>query len=176
MAAMSRVDSFGKDLPPFYLYIDEFQNVTTDSIAVILSEARKYKLGLVAAHQYIKQLEESIKNAVFGNVGSMAVFRVSTEDAEVFEKMMGPVFSQRDIANIPNWNAYMKMLANGTPIKPFSIATLPPPEGSTEHLDALKELSYLKYGRPRDEIEAEIKKRYEKKSAGPDPFAASPFF
>jgi hypothetical protein len=176
MAAMSRVDSFGQDLPPFYLYIDEFQNVTTDSIAVILSEARKYNLGLIAAHQYIKQLEESIRNAVFGNVGSMAVFRVSTEDAEVFEKMLGPIFSQRDIANIPNWNAYMKMLAVGTPVKPFSMATLPPPEGSTEHLDALKELSYLKFGRPRSEVEAEIKKRYEKKAAGPDPFAASPFF
>ena len=177
MAAMSRVDSFGQDLPPFYLYIDEFQNVTTDSIAVILSEARKYNLGLIAAHQYVKQLEESIKNAVFGNVGSMAIFRVSTEDAEVFEKMLGPIFSQRDIANIPNWNAYMKILANGTPIKPFSMATLPPPQGSTEHLDALKELSYLKYGSPRSEVEANIKERYTKKAAsGPDPFAASPFF
>ena len=177
MAAMSRVDSFSKELPPFYLYIDEFQNVTTDSIAVILSEARKYNLGLIAAHQYIKQLEESIKNAVFGNVGSMAVFRVSTEDAEVFEKMLGPVFSGRDIANIPNWNAYMKILANGTPVKPFSMATLPPPEGSTEHLDALKELSYLKYGRPREEVEANIKERYTKKAVhNPDPFADSPFF
>mgnify|MGYP001375065860 CR=1 FL=1 len=95
-------------------------------------------------HGHINLIEDSIKNAVFGNVGSMAIFRVSTEDAEVFEKMLGPIFSQRDIANIPNWNAYMKILANGTPIKPFSMATLPPPQGSTEHLDALKELSYLK--------------------------------
>ena len=90
--------------------------------------------------------------------------------------MLGPVFSARDIANIPNWNAYMKVLANGTPIKPFSMATLPPPSGATEHLDALKELSYLKFGAPRAEIEAQIKKRYEKAVAGPDPFAASPFF
>lgn len=177
MAAMSRVDSFGQELPPFYLYIDEFQNVTTDSIATILSEARKYNLGLTAAHQYTKQLEDTIKDAVFGNVGSMAIFRVSTEDAEVFEKMLGPVFSARDIANIPNWNAYMKVLANGTPVKPFSMATYAPPQGSTEHLDALKELSYLKFGSPREEIEIEIKKRYEKKAVGgPDPFAASPFF
>jgi len=176
MAAMSRVDSFGQELPPFYLYIDEFQNVTTDSIAVILSEARKYNLGLIAAHQYIKQLQDSIRDAVFGNVGSMAVFRVSTEDAEFFEKSFAPTFSARDIQNIPNYNAYMKVLANGTPVKPFSMATLKPIDGNSAHLEPLKELSYLKYGRPREEIEAQIKQRYEKKAAGPDPFAASPFF
>lgn len=176
MAALSRVDSFGQELAPFYLYIDEFQNVTTDSIAVILSEARKYKLGLVAAHQYIKQLDDSIRDAVFGNVGSMVVYRVSTEDAEVFEKTMGPVFAGRDIANIPNYQAYVKMLSDGTPIKPFSIQAIKPKVGSTEHLDALKELSYLKYGRPREEIEAQIKKRFEKTTVAADPFAASPFF
>ena len=82
MAALSRVDSFGKDMPPFFLYIDEFQNVTTPSISSILSEARKYKLALIIAHQFIKQLDEKIKDSVFGNVGSMAMFRVGAEDAE----------------------------------------------------------------------------------------------
>src|SRR5690606_29936489 len=119
--------------------------------------------------------QDSIRDAVFGNVGSMAVFRVSSEDAEVFEKLLAPEFSSRDIQNIPNWNAYVKMLSNGVPIKPFSMATLPPPEGNTAHLDALKELSYLKYGRPRDEIEREIMARYNSASKQPDP-SPSPFF
>ena len=86
MSALSRADSFGKNLPPFYLFIDEFQNITTDSISQILSEARKYKLSLTIAHQFIAQLEDDIKDAVFGNVGSMAVFRVSSEDAQFLEK------------------------------------------------------------------------------------------
>ena len=86
MAALSRADSFGKDMNPFYLYIDEFQNITTPSIATILSEARKYKLSLTMAHQFIAQLDEKIKDAVFGNVGSMAVFRVGPEDAEFLQK------------------------------------------------------------------------------------------
>ncbi len=90
MSALSRVDSLGKNLPPFYLYIDEFQNITTDSIATILSEARKYKLSLNIAHQFIKQLDEKIKNAVFGNVGSMAVYRVGVENAEFLAKQFEP--------------------------------------------------------------------------------------
>ncbi len=104
MAALSRVDSFGKggrrQCPDFYLYLDEFQNITTDSISTILSEARKYRLALSVAHQFIGQLDEKIKNAVFGNVGSMAVFRVGTEDAEFLEKQFTPVFTQTDITNL----------------------------------------------------------------------------
>ena len=162
MAALSRVDSYGKDLPAFYLYIDEFQNITTDSIATILSEARKYKLSLAVAHQFIKQLEEKIRDAVFGNVGSIASFRVGAEDAEYLEKQFGPVFTASDIVNLDNHNAYLKLLVNGRPVKPFNIETLAPPEGNTANIEKLKELSYLKFGRDRAEVEAEIMKKYQK--------------
>jgi len=162
MAALSRVDSFGEDLPPFYLYIDEFQNVTTDSISIILSEARKYKLALTVAHQFIAQLEEKIKNSVFGNVGSMAVFRVSSEDSEYLVKQFAPVFSAKDLMNIDNHHSYVKMLANGRPVKPFSMETNLPPRGTKVLLDKIKELSYLKYGANREEVENAIQERYKK--------------
>lgn len=162
MAALSRVDMFGKPMNDFYLYIDEFQNVTTDSISSILSEARKYRLSLNIAHQYISQLEEKIKNAVFGNVGSMAVFRVSSEDADFLEKRFQPTFKSSDIIKLDNYNAYVNMLVDGQPTKPFNIITLPPEKGNMELVDSLKELSYLKYGRDREEIEAEIMAKYEK--------------
>ena len=162
MAALSRVDSFGTELPPFYLYIDEFQNVTTDSISTILSEARKYKLSLTVAHQFIAQLDEKIKNSVFGNVGSMAVFRVSSEDAEYLEKQFAPVFSAKDLMNIETHNSYVKMLANGSPVKPFSMETNLPPRGTKILLDKIKELSYLKYGRYREEVESAVMEKYKK--------------
>jgi GTP-binding protein EngB required for normal cell division len=162
MAALSRTDSFGKDFPPFYLYIDEFQNVTTDSISTILSEARKYKLALTIAHQFIAQLEEKIKNSVFGNVGSMSVFRVSSEDAEYLEKQFAPVFTAKDLMNIDNHNSYVKMLANGRPVKPFSMETNMPPRGTKILLDKVKQQSYLKYGKDRASVEAEILAKYKK--------------
>jgi hypothetical protein len=160
MAALSRVDMFGKPMNDFYLYIDEFQNVTTDSISSILSEARKYRLSLNVAHQYISQLDEKIKNAVFGNVGSMAVFRVSPEDANFLEAKFKPVFTAQDISKIDNYNAYVSMLVKGTPTKPFNITTLPPEEGNMDLVENLKQLSYLKYGRDREEVEEEIMARY----------------
>jgi hypothetical protein len=163
MAALSRVDMFGKKMNDFYLYIDEFQNVTTDSIASILSEARKYRLSLNVAHQYISQLEDNIKNAIFGNVGSMAVFRVGTEDAEFLENKFKPVFTAADIIKLDNFNAYVSMLVSGQPTKPFNIKTLAPVQGNLEMVDNIKELSYLKYGRPREEIEEEIMERYNQK-------------
>ena len=161
MAALSRVDMFGQKMNDFYLYIDEFQNITTDSISSILSEARKYRLSLTIAHQYIKQLEENIKNAVFGNVGSMAVFRVSAEDAEFLETKFKPVFTAHDIMKIDNFNAYVSMLINGQPTKPFNMETLPPEKGNLEMVEKIKELSYLKYGRPREEVEEEIMDKYQ---------------
>jgi len=162
MSALSRVDSIGKDLPPFYLYIDEFQNITTNSISTILSEARKYKLSLNMAHQFIAQLEEGIKDSVFGNVGSMAVFRVGAEDAEFLEKQFAPVFTAKDLMNIDNRNAYIKMLSNGRPVRPFNIETLTPSVGDKESVAKLKELSYLKFGRDRDSVEGEVARKYEK--------------
>ncbi len=160
MAALSRVDSIGTQLADFYLYIDEFQNITTDSIATILSEARKYRLGLTVAHQFIGQLDEKIKNAVFGNVGSMAVFRVGTEDAEFLEKQFAPVFTQIDIANLDNFNAYIRLLAGGKPTKPFNVRMMAPEKGDREQVPKLKELSSLIFGRPRAEIEEEVLKKY----------------
>jgi len=165
MAALSRVDDPTKSFPPFYLHIDEFQNVSTPAIASILSEARKYKLSLTMAHQYIAQLEQNIRDAVFGNVGSIACFRVGTEDAQFMEHQFAPVFTAHDIMNIPNWNAYFRVLANGIPAKPFSAATLPPPQTDMTFGEMVKQLSLAMYGRSRTEVEEEIAARYKKEPA-----------
>ena len=164
MAALSRVDMYGQKMNDFYLYIDEFQNVTTDSIASILSEARKYRLSLTIAHQYISQLEEKIKDAVFGNVGSMAVYRISSEDAKYIEPKYNPTFTASDIMKLDNFNSYVKMLVGGIPVKPFSMTShwSLTPKGNTEIVDKIKELSYLKYGRLREEIEEEIMDKYKR--------------
>ena len=160
MAALSRADSPGKDFPPFYFYIDEFQNITTDSIPAILSEARKYKLSLTVAHQFLAQIDEKIRDAVFGNVGSMAVFRVGQDDGEFFAKQFAPTISDSDFTNIENYNAYIKMLAGGVPQKPFNIKTPAPIPGNMNQIDDLRELSYLTYGRDRASIESNIRNRY----------------
>ncbi len=160
MAALSRADSPGKDFPPFYFYIDEFQNITTDSIPAILSEARKYKLSLTVAHQFLAQIDEKIRDAVFGNVGSMTVFRVGQDDGEFFAKQFAPVVSDSDFTNIENFNAYIKMLAGGVPQKPFNIKTPAPIPGNMSQIDDLRELSYLTYGRDRASIESNIRSRY----------------
>jgi len=169
MAALSRVDSFGKNLPPFYLYIDEFQNITTSSISQILSEARKYKLSLNIAHQFIAQLEDEIKDSVFGNVGSISAFRVGAEDAEYLEKQFEPIFSANDLINLDNRNAYVKLLSGGRPVRPFSMETLPPVKGSREIAGKIKELSYLTYGRERALVEQEIMAKYRKEPAPQTP-------
>ncbi len=162
MAALSRVDSFGKELKPFYLYIDEFQNVTTPSISSILSEARKYKLSLTMAHQYLDQLSDDIRGAILGNVGSMAVFRISPEDARALETRFQPTFSADDIIKLDNRNAVVSMLVNGQPAKPFNIKTHDFQEGNKDIIQPLKELSYMKFGRPRAEVESEILERFHK--------------
>jgi hypothetical protein len=162
MAALSRVDLYGKPMNDFYLYIDEFQNITTDSIASILSEARKYHLSLNVAHQYINQLPENIRNAVFGNVGSMVVFRVSPEDAQFLENKFKPTFTASDIIKLENLNCYVNMLSRGEPVKPFNIKVPFPPKGNAEAVEKIKELSYIKYGRPREEVEAEVMEKYSK--------------
>lgn len=161
MAALGRADSHGEDLPPFYLYIDEFQNVTTPSIASILSEARKYKLSLNMAHQYLSQLDDDIRNAVMGNVGSMQIFRISPEDADVLEPRLAPTFSSDDIIKLDNRNAYMSILIDGQPATPFSMRTADWPPQNKAIVESIKELSYLTYGRPRDEVEAEIMGKYQ---------------
>ncbi|MDE1925000.1 MAG: DUF87 domain-containing protein, partial [Patescibacteria group bacterium] len=153
IAALSRADSFDKDLPPFYLHIDEFQNFATPSIATILSEARKYKLSLTVAHQFIAQLTDEIKDAVFGNVGSLCVFRVGVGDAEFLEKQFAPTFSAADLIKVDNYNAFVRLLIGGKPTAPFTIETLPFISGGIERVDAMREMSYQLYGKAREDIE-----------------------
>jgi hypothetical protein len=159
MAALSRVDTQEDKRSDFALYIDEFQNFTTDSIATILSEARKYGLSLVMAHQFVAQLTEKIRDAVFGNVGSQVVFRVGAKDAEFLVKQFEPVFSENDLVNIDNYNTYVKLLINGLTTKPFNIHTFPLAKGSLELAANLKEYSRLKYGADRATVEDDIYRR-----------------
>lgn len=177
MAALSRVDTPDlKSLPPFYLYIDEFQNVTTNSISQILSEARKYGLSLNMAHQFLAQLQDNIKDAVFGNVGSMGVFRISADDAKYLESRFEPTFSASDIMKIENRNYYLQMLGHGTPMKPFNVLS-PQIEGDRpEIVTKLKELSYLKYGRDRAEVEGEIMAKYQSMKTKDEPAKSRPSF
>ena len=160
MASLSRVDTEESERKDFYLYIDEFQNVTTKSIATILSEARKYKLDLTIAHQFIGQLEEEIKKSIFGNVGSISSFRIGSDDAEYMEKQFAPVFTAQDLLNIDNLNAYLKLLVDGQTSKPFNIKTPLYQAGENQMAQYIKELSRAKYSRPREEVEEEIRKRH----------------
>ena len=160
MAALSRADSPRTLFPTFYLYIDEFQNVTTSSIPGILSEARKYKLALSVAHQFLAQIEEKTRDAVFGNVGNMAVFRVGEEDGEFFAKQFAPVFKALDFVNIENRNAYVKILVGGIPQKPFDLKTPDLPPLNHEQTNDLIQLSSLTYGRDRATVETMIRERY----------------
>ncbi len=159
MAALSRVDTPENKRRDFNLYIDEFQSFTTESIASILSEARKYRLNLVMAHQFIAQLKEEIRDAVFGNVGSIICFRVGAQDAEFLVKQFEPVFSENDLLNIDNFNAYVKILVAGETSRPFNIKTFLPERGDEGTAAKIKELSRLRYGRDRQEVEEEILRR-----------------
>jgi hypothetical protein len=160
-AAFSRVDTRGDSLPVFYLYIDEFQNFATPSIATILSEARKYKLSLTIAHQFIAQLEEDIRDAVIGNVGTKASFRIGTQDAEFLEKQFTPLFTAQDLENLPNRTAVLSLLVNGIPARPFTIQTQDLPRMDYTRIDAMKELSYRTFGKDREEVEAEIRRKFD---------------
>ena len=158
-AALSRVDIDEKSRSDFYLYIDEFQNYTTDSIATILSEARKYRLNLVIAHQFIAQLKDNIRESVFGNVGNLISFRVGPPDAETLVKHFGPVFSEKDLISIENLNAYVKILVNGEPTMPFNVKIKWAEGGSKEVRDLIKELSRLMYGQDLPVVEEKILER-----------------
>ena len=156
MSALSRVDMAESERKDFYLYLDEFQNVTTNSVAQILSEARKYRLCLILAHQFIAQLKEDISKAVFGNVGSMVAFRVGPEDGEFLEKQFSPIFSANDLMNVDNYNCFARILMNGELTKPFNMKTYAPTKGSQEVANALKELSRLRFGRDAATVNREI--------------------
>jgi hypothetical protein len=144
----------------FCLYVDEFQNFSTDSFADILSQARKYHLNLIVANQFTTQLSEEIRDAVFGNVGSVISFRVGTTDAEFLAKQFAPTFDIDDLQFLPNANTAVRMMIGGVPVQPFSMATLPPLGSPNKQLmDALKQLSAAKYGRPKATVGADISKR-----------------
>lgn len=165
MSALSRSDIQPEKRKDFYLYIDEFQNFTTNSICQILSEARKYGLNLTIAHQYIGQMvkntDTSVKDAVFGNVGTMVVFRIGSEDAQYLEKELSPVFNQYDLLNISNYTTYVKLLIDNAPSRPFSMSTPWPISGIKveEMSHKIRSLSRLKFGRDKNIVEAEIMKR-----------------
>jgi hypothetical protein len=159
MAAMKRAQIPEQEREDFYLYLDEFQNFTTDSIVTILSEARKYHLNLILAHQYIPQLREEIKNAVLGNVGTIAAFRIGAEDAEFLEKQFQPEFSKFDLVNLDNFNIIIKMLINNKVSSPFKMKTIKPKEGNREIIPIIKNITRLKYGKPKAMVEKEIIER-----------------
>ncbi|MBD3311439.1 MAG: type IV secretion system DNA-binding domain-containing protein [Candidatus Magasanikbacteria bacterium] len=164
MAALARADMPEEQRDDFYLYIDEFQNFVTDSISTILSEARKYKLNLIIAHQYMGQLTDDkgradIRDAVLGNAGTICSARIGPDDAEILAKEFAPTFGSYDLLNAPEYSWYTKMLIDNTASKPFLMQTFPPEEGSTELGSAIKELSRLKFGRDRRIVEAEIMDR-----------------
>lgn len=145
IGALSRVDTPEDQRNDFYLYVDEFQNFTTDSISTILAEARKYRLNLNIANQFIKQINDKIRDAVFGNVGSMAVFRVGADDAEFLKNQFEPVFSPQDLLNIDNFNCYVKLLINNQTARPFNIKVDAPPKADPAQAAQIKELSRQKY-------------------------------
>ena len=164
MAALSRTDMDPKDRKDFFLYIDEFQNFLTDSISAILSEARKYGLDLVVAHQFIGQLTQKgdtlIRDAIFGNVGSMMAFRVGPDDAEFLEKEFAPVFSSYDLINVEAFTCNAKILIDNTATRPFNMQPYRAmPDGDKELPEMIRELSRFKYGRKRELVEAEIQER-----------------
>lgn len=170
MAAMSRADVPQRDRRRFYLYVDEFQNFITDAFATILSEARKYELGLIMAHQYIGQLvgktegygqaSTKMRDAVFGNVGTIMSFKIGAEDAEYMAKEFAPVLSEQDVIGIPNFNCYVKLNINNTTSRPFSLATIYDESERNEKLGALiKEYSRMKYGRKKAFVDQEIEDR-----------------
>jgi len=172
VAAMRRQRQEAGDRKDFFLYIDEFQNFVTDSIESILSEARKYRLGLVLAHQYLDQLEKedklsgavSLKGAVFGNVGTMLFYKVGPQDAELAAKEMAPVFSEQDLVNLESFKGCMKLCVDGQPSRPFSIEVPRPWLDTTytrddQAAEAYKQLSRLTYGRQQEFVNREILRR-----------------
>ncbi len=174
-AAMSRSDVPEDQRKDFALYVDEFQNFSTDSFATIMSEARKYHLNLIVANQFTTQLTEEIRDAVFGNIGTIVSFRIGQNDVESLGRYFQPQFDGDDLLRVPNANTIVRTLISGVPTQPFSMATLPPLGNPNPGLaDALKQLSAAKYGKPRATVEKEIFERLATKAPEPKPFS-NPF-
>jgi len=164
MAAMSRANVPMESRRDFYFYVDEFQNFATPDFAVILSEARKYRLGLCVANQFIGQVEEEVKNAVFGNVGTIVSYRVGVSDASYLAHEFAPVFGEDDLLNVERYHAFVKTIVNNEPVPPFSMDTTKDlskikAAESTRVSEIIKEMSRLKYGRDVKLVEAEMERR-----------------
>lgn len=156
LAAMERVDTPEAQRRDFFLYVDEFQNFATPSFANILSEARKYRLSLIMAHQYVAQLDEVVADAVFGNVGTIVTFRVGGSDAEMLAKEFSPIFLEEDLVNLPKFQIFLKLMIDGVTSQPFSATTMPPIADKTESSEKVIRVSRERYGRPRSSIEEKI--------------------
>lgn len=176
-AAMSRADVPESERKDFCLYVDEFQNFSTDSFATIMSEARKYHLNLVVANQFTTQLSDEIRDAVFGNMGTIISFRVGQNDVDTLARYFQPLFDTEDLLRVPNWNAIVRTLINGVPTQPFSLAALPPLGNPNPQLaDALKQLTAAKFGRPKATVSAEITERLAVKEVAKQAFGSgNPF-
>ena len=165
LAAMSRADVGArnlKNLPDFFFFVDEFQNFANESFADILSEARKYKLNLTVAHQYVEQMEEQVASAIFGNVGTMITFRIGATDAEVFEKQFAPTFTAEDIVNLGRFQIYLSLMIDGIGSRPFSARTLAPlPTQPISMRQQMIANSRQQYAQPRAFVEANIQKWFE---------------
>jgi type IV secretory pathway TraG/TraD family ATPase VirD4 len=176
MAALRRATLPQEQRKDFFLYIDEFQNFITDSIATILSEARKYRLNLTIAHQYVGQLvqgaDTKIRDAVFGNVGTVVAFRVGVEDAETFAQTFAPTFSAFDVTNVEKYTAIVKLLVDNTMSKPFTMKTLPLAPATPGLVEHLVNLSRQQFGVPRETVEKEILERSQLGVAAPAPMVA----
>jgi hypothetical protein len=159
-AAMSRSNIPENERIDFSLYVDEFQNFSTDSFATIMSEARKYHLNLIVANQFTTQLTPEIRDAVFGNMGTIISFRVGQNDVESLGKYFQPIFDVDDLLRVPNYNTIVRTLIGGVPTQPFSMATLPGLGTPNSRLaEALKQLSAAKYGKPKSVVEKDINER-----------------
>jgi len=158
LSAMERVDTPEHERKDFFLYVDEFQNFATPSFANILSEARKYRLSLIMAHQYVAQLDEVVADAVFGNVGTIITFRVGGADAEVLSKEFTPTFTEEDIVNLSKYQIILKLMIDGVASHPFSALTLPPIGSRTDSLDKVIRVSRERYGRKREVVEEKIER------------------
>ncbi|HAO81556.1 MAG: hypothetical protein UV57_C0006G0022 [Parcubacteria group bacterium GW2011_GWD2_43_10] len=156
LAAMSRIDMAEEQRKDFFLYVDEFQNFATESFATILSEARKYRLNLIIAHQYIEQLGDVVKAAVFGNIGTMVVFRIGADDAEFLEKEFAPIFTETDLVNLPNYHVYLKLMIDGVTSDPFSAVTMPPIGQRNNNRNSIIRVSRERYAQDRVKVEEKI--------------------
>lgn len=156
LAAMSRIDTPEHERKDFYLYVDEFQNFATESFANILSEARKYRLNLIIAHQYIEQLDEKVQAAVFGNVGTIVCFRIGAADAEILVKEFSPYVTEEDLVNLAKWQIYLKLMIDGVASAPFSANTLAPVHINHGNRDKIIKVTRERYAQPRNVIEDKI--------------------